>query len=302
MAHSPFRYARLLDEEVTEHANPARGWSASIKTAALVPDGRWSKHQVLRFTAAPSEIDGSAWPADVRQQLNDPSGRKLQPLLAISGHATYNGIWRIVSIEERAAIGGHVVIGGEPFDETVIECAVPQYEGDYAPEAWEPRVRDFATKNILVSPVGAQPSADATMALAPPLRFHVRATLNALDNINVVAQNFQADTFIELRLRSITSDPDETIVADVLRSYAFIGELIELSNGPLAELRTFCNLRCNLRSAPHSGSHARCRLALKVAGSLLCGVQWASSTRRRESSGPRSTSRRRNWASCTTTS
>ena len=145
--------------------------------------GCWSKatRLVLKYN--------DPLPQSVIDSVPDIAGKKMQPLVAVTGHPNFNGLWRIVSVN---ATG------------TQVDAAVPYFDGDtYEPWPWDLFLPPDEGANICLR---QRPNAKTTpmLVLAPPLNFHSRCTLVHLDNIDLVAQNFRADVYIELRLRALS--------------------------------------------------------------------------------------------------
>ena len=202
---TPTRYQQLVDAG-SEDFPSFLDWSATCASASLLPAGPWGKDQRLFL-----DISGTTVPEALTASAHDPSGKLMQQLVAISGDSDFCGIWRVVVATE-----------------TRIECAVPPYDGAWKPSSWEARVIQLSgASTVSVSPK-EQRGSHIVVALAPPLLFHTRATINALDNINVVSQSFQADIYTEMRLRAISSQPDEELIGQMLEAYGVREDMIEL--------------------------------------------------------------------------
>ena len=112
----------------------------------------------------------------------------------------------------------------------VVDCFVPNYKGSkFDPMPWSFTLppREDPEGNLCVS---ATPSltGDAVVWIAPPLRFHTRMTVFHLDEINIIAQTFSADTLCSLRLRGISSASDPALVDRLFAAYGFKDSLVDL--------------------------------------------------------------------------
>jgi hypothetical protein len=220
-------------------------WSAVLREATLVSgpldkmalcdvNRTWSKDLFLRVRF------GRPLPAAVIEAIPDPSGKKMQPLLVVSS-TRFAGIHRCIHAEA---------------DGMGVLCFVPPYEGSaFKSSDWIVRTPGKAGVNLCSTPVSSlyppavpedlqdgvtvhrspQPISPSTtevqesfVSIAPPLHFHVRMNMFHLDEINTVAQTFRADVYVEFRLRSITSEPDEHLVNELLRCYGFRENMLEL--------------------------------------------------------------------------
>ena len=193
-------------------------WLATLKSAQLEPAGPWQKDQRLILTF------DNPLPESIMELIPDPFGKKFQPLVAVDGHPKYNGVWRVVACEDVAG--------------TRLACHVPPYkETEYdsgASFGVHFDVNAEAGQNLCFSSLQgkhelAAASRPPRVFLAPPLNFHVRCTLNHVDDIDLVAQKFRADVFVEFRLRQISDQPEEELVERLLlKAYGFCQSMVEL--------------------------------------------------------------------------
>ena len=205
-------YSRLTDDVSNGLANRSDlRWEASLISAELVPAGPWSKHQRLKLDL------GESLPREAAADISDLTGKRMTPLLAVMNHATFGGLWRVVSANPaREGI-------------TSVNCVVPKYEGPFKPQEYAVTVTNVPQSNVCVSPLDAsKPSADSRVALAPPLTFHARMSIINVDEINVVSQSFRAQVYVEMRLRSIATEDDRALIQHILDSYGFRTDMLQL--------------------------------------------------------------------------
>ena len=189
-------------------------WLATLKSAQLEPAGPWQKDQRLILTF------DNPLPESIMELLPDPL---CKTLVAVDGHPKYNGVWRALACED---------VSG-----TRLACHVPpDKETEYdsgASFGVHFDVNAEAGQNLCFSSLQGKHELSAAsrpprVFLAPPLNFHVRCTLNQVDDIDLVAQTFRADVFVEFRLRQISDQPEEKLVeSQLLKAYGFCQSMIE---------------------------------------------------------------------------
>ena len=217
-----------------------RPWSASVKTVTLVNHddqehkGPWSKSLRLRVELA------TAIPAAELQDVSSDAtanDERWNRMLGIAKHPTYRGLFSIVPSRSKGA---------------TVYCLVPRYSGDaWTPYAYDVRPPPSRGNNLsaLWWDDSASNAGDATAFIAPPLLFHARMSVFSIDSIDTVAQTFRASTYVELRLRAITNEPDEALVEHVLEAVGFRQSMIAMSipisgsNSRLADSRALCYSR-----------------------------------------------------------
>ena len=214
-------------------AKPWQPWFAKLMSAELKPAGAWQKNQrhqrlILTFD--------NPFPESIKKLIPDPFGKKLQPLVAVDGHPKYNGVWRVIACEDvaRTRLTCHVPHYEEPDLAKADAAALPTIASEYdsgASFGINFDVNAEAGQNLCFSSLQGErksAAADARVFLAPPLNFHVRCTLNQIDDIDIVAQKFRADVFVEFRLRQISDQPEDKLVERLLEAYGFRQSMVEL--------------------------------------------------------------------------
>jgi len=190
-------------------------WIATLMSAELEPAGHWHKDQRLILTF------DNPLPESIMELKPDLFGKTL---VAVDGHPKYNGVWRAVACEDDA---------GKRLACHVPEPKGPEYDSDTS-SGVDFDINAVAGQNLCFSSLQgkhklAAASRPPRVFLAPPLNFHVRCTLNQVDDIDLVAQKFRADVFVEFRLRQISDQPDEKLVeSQLLKAYGFSQSMIEL--------------------------------------------------------------------------
>ena len=190
--------------------------------SSLVPySGPWQKSLQLAVHFTQPFKSGSL-PVGVNAGNKARRGRSSNSghLLAITGHE-YRGLWPILCVEP---------------GESTIRCSVRKYDG----EEWVQNPYDLAvpnseaeTPNVCVTePLGVAITtrSPAVAWIPPPLTFHARMTVFAVDDIDTVRQTFRANLFLEMRLRGLSSMDDRDLVKHVLQAYDFNAAMVEVLN------------------------------------------------------------------------
>jgi hypothetical protein len=213
-------------------------WSAVLREATLVSGPTKNLGSVPDFAHKLTTCGDRSWsedlylrlrfdrplPSVVLESIPDPSGKKMQPLLVVSAHERFGGIYRTFHADA---------------DGMCVLCFVKKYEGSsFEPVLWRVQVPKNGETNVCIGTKGRVAEMEAEgvghrtqesmVSIAPPLRFHSRMTMFHLDEINTVAQTFRADVFCEFRLRGISFDPDENLVKTLLEAYAFREDMLEV--------------------------------------------------------------------------
>jgi hypothetical protein len=184
----------------------------SSRASDEVYEGPWKKSLRLRVELD-SPLPVSPVPAGMPAASIEYNSIESKPLICID-HPIFNGLWNILVFSS---------------DRHIVHCLIPQYETDvYKPNDYhiimpkEPDQNICATRTIpdescCVSGSEVLPS----ITLAPPLCFHTRMTVFAIDEISTIGQTFRTSNYCELKLKSFVADEDDDLVETILGLYGF---------------------------------------------------------------------------------
>jgi len=184
--------------------------------------GAWRKTLTLRVELA-MPIPTAPAPGGIPSKAKLESDNQItsKPLLAIENHQVFHGLWRVVTVNSTRR---------------VVVCSVPKFDGPlFQPGPFAVTVPTSARRNVCISSLDFSQldgfsggGNDAVAAIAPPLFFHGRLSVFTIDEIDTVAQTFRANTYLELRARSITDAENEDMTAWVFAAYQFSPRLVKM--------------------------------------------------------------------------
>ena len=203
-------------------------WNPAVVSATLVDveggvdqssyEGPWKKSLRLRVEvekAAPTPLMSGSVPTEELSDDADALGSRFPPILCISSHPTMRGLWPVV--ENLWPVNGRT-----------LTCTVPAYEGSMrAATPFNVLAPTRKGENLCV--VSSNEGAPRAF-IAPPLYFHARMSVFNIDSIDTVAQSFRANSYLELRLRAVTTEQDEELMEALFAAYGFRLDMLDMMN------------------------------------------------------------------------
>lgn len=246
-----FQKKTLFKKSIVEHTS----WECDIVNCFIKDvteewggayHGPWNDDLVLHIELKDKEIPvkqlSHCCKLDIDGEKLEPTHPEVNaPLICISSNNTYYGLWKLLSAYDN-----------------VFECVIPEYDGLFwKPNSYAVEYKPGSSSNICVTPPPMHwnptshlgplmdPSSNGTTSsnnkeeedsniskvfIAPPLRFHIRASVHSIDDIQTADQTFRTCIYIELRLREISKSHNHKYVNQLVKDYGFSSDVFELMN------------------------------------------------------------------------